>query len=334
MSFRRVLSVLDYHTEGEPMRVVVGGAPPIPGASLLAKSDHVDHALRDLLGFVLYEPRGHSAMCGAIVTEPLHPDAQAGVIFIEPSGPVHMCGHGAIAIATMLVETGRVAPREPETALTLETAAGLVRCRVAVEDGGVRGATIQNVPSFSILLDAKVDIPGRGTVPFDLAYGGHFYAIVPADAVGLTLETSEAARIVETGEVIRRSIETEVRLVHPERPEAKGLLYVQFFSAARRREAHGRNAVVVSPLGLDRSPCGTGTSARMASLHARGQLAVGQSFNHESILGTVFTGRLVGTTQVGDHPAVIPEVTGRAYLTGISTLVLTLDDPFPGGFLL
>lgn len=334
MTFKRMLSVLDYHTEGEPMRIVVAGAPPIPGASLLARSDHVDRALRDLLGFILYEPRGHSAMCGAILTEPLHHDAQAGVVFIEPSGSVHMCGHGAIAIATMLVETGRVAPREPETALALETAAGLVRCRVAVEGASVRGATFQNIPSFSVLLDAKVDVPGLGTVPFDLAYGGHFYAIVPAAALSLTLEPQEGPRIIEAGELIRRRIEAEIPLVHPERPGAKGLLYVQFFSAARRPGAHFRNAVVVSPLGLDRSPCGTGTSARMASLHARGQLALGEPFTHESILGTVFTGRLVGTTRVGDSPAVIPEVTGRAYLTGISTLVLTTDDPFPGGFLL
>ncbi len=332
MTFRRVLSVLDYHTEGEPMRVVVGGAPPIPGATLLAKSDHVGHSLSDLLGFILHEPRGHSAMCGAILIDPTHPEAQAGVIFIEPSGPVHMCGHGAIAIATMLVETGRIARREPETALTLETAAGLVRCRVAVEGGRVLGATIQNVASFSVLLDAKVDVPGLGTVPFDLGYGGHFYAMVPAASVGLTLERSEARYLVEAGEAIRQRIEAESPLVHPDRPQARGLLYVQFF--ARTPGAHFRNAVVVAPLGLDRSPCGTGTSARMASLHARGQLAIGESFRHESILGTLFTGRLVETTRVGDYPAVIPEISGRAHLTGISTLVLTPDDPFPGGFLL
>lgn len=234
----------------------------------------------------------------------------------------------------MLVETGRVPRREPETALTLETAAGLVPCRVAAEGTSVRGTTIQNVPSFSLLLDAKVEVPGVGTVPFDLAYGGHFYAIVAAAAVGLTLEPSEAGRIVEAGEAIRRRIEAEYSLNHPERQGVKGLLYVQFFAPARSAGAHSRNAVVVSPMGLDRSPCGTGTSARMATLHARGQLAVGQSFSHESILGTVFTGRVVGTTRVGDCPAVIPEVTGRAYLTAISTLVLTPEDPFPDGFLL
>lgn len=334
MRLKRTLSVLDYHTEGEPMRIVVGGAPPLRGETLLAKSDHVDRELRDLLGFILYEPRGHSAMCGAILTRPCHPEAETGVVFIEPSGSVHMCGHGAMAIATMLVETGRVAARDPETSLALDTAAGLVRCRIAVASERVTGVTIENVLSFSVLLDAKVEVPRLGTVSFDLAYGGHFYAIVPADAVGLALEAKEAPRIVEAGEAIRRKIEAVIPLVHPERPEAKALLYVQFFSAPQTPGAHLRNAVVVSPLGLDRSPCGTGTSARMANLHARGRLRVGDPFVHESILGSVFTGRLVGTGRVGKYPAVIPQVTGRAYLTGISTLVLSSDDPFPGGFLL
>lgn len=334
MRLLRTLSVLDYHTEGEPMRIVVGGAPPLRGVTLLDKSDHVNQALRDLLGFILYEPRGHSAMCGAILTEPHHADAHAGVVFIEPSGSVHMCGHGAMAIATMLVETGRVGAREPETRLTLDTAAGLLHCRVGVEGDRVKQVSIENVPSFSVLLDAKIEVPGLGSVPFDLAYGGHFYAIVPAGAVGLTLERHAAPGIVEAGELIRQRIELEVPLVHPERPGARGLLYVQFFAAPRAPGASFRNAVVVSPLGLDRSPCGTGTSARMASLHARGQLAVGQPFIHESILGSLFTGRILGTTRVGEYPAVVPEVTGRAYLQGIGTLLLTPDDPFPGGFLL
>jgi proline racemase len=333
-AFRRVLSVLDYHTEGEPMRIVVGGVPPLPGASALARSDHVDRHLRDLLGFLLHEPRGHAAMCGALLTEPSREDAQAGVVFIEPSGAVHMCGHGTIAIATMLVETGRVPAPGPETTLTLDTAAGPVACRVRVEGGRVREVTIRNVPSFSVLLDQKVEVPGLGAVPFDLAYGGHFYAQVPAAALGLSLEPGQGPRLVEMGEAIRQRIEAEVPLVHPERPAARGLLYVQFVGASARPGVHGRNAVVVSPLGLDRSPCGTGTSARMATLHARGRLRLDEPFLHESILGTLFTGRLVAETRVGERPAVVPEVTGRAYLTALGTLVLDPDDPFPGGFLL
>ena len=189
------------------------------------------------------------------------------------------------------------------------------------------------MPSFSLGLDRAVMVPGLGAVPFDLAYGGHFYALVPAAAVGLRLEPGRAARVIEVGERIRAAIEAETPLVHPERPAAPGLLYVQFFEAARRPGAQYRNAVVVAPAGLDRSPCGTGTSARMANLHARGRLAVGEPFGHESILGTLFSGRIVEVADVAGTPAVIPEITGRAFMIGRGALVLDPRDPCPAGFL-
>ena len=330
----RALSVLDYHTEGEPMRIVVDGAPPVPGATLMARSEYLAAHARDLLGFVLYEPRGHAAMCGAFLTEPVDPRAHQGVLFVEPLGPVHMCGHGAIAIATMLVETGRVPRRDPVTEVMLETPAGLVSCRVAMRDGRPEQATIRNVPAFSALLDATVEVPGLGRVPYDLAYGGHFYAIVDARALGLRLDAGQAARLIEVGEKIRAAIEASVPLVHPAMPEARGLLYVQFFEPPRRPDARFRNAVVVAPAGLDRSPCGTGTSARLANLHARGLLGVGDGFGHESIIGTLFTGRIAGLTDVAGRPAVIPEISGRAWMSAQATLVLDPRDPFPGGFLL
>jgi proline racemase len=262
------------------------------------------------------------------------PGADAGVLFIEPLGPVHMCGHGAMAVATMLVDTGRVRATPPETAVTLDTPAGPVACRVRHEAGRTTSATIRNVPAFSVRLDAAIEVPGLGRVPFDLAYGGHFYAMVPAAAVGLALEPTEAARIIVIGERIRARIEAEVPLVHPEMPDARGLLYIQFFEPARRADARLRNAVVVAPAGLDRSPCGTGTSARLANLHARGRLAVGESFGHESIIGTLFTGCIAGETQVGGIPAIVPEISGRAWAMARTTLVLDPRDPFPGGFLL
>lgn len=330
----RVVSVIDYHTEGEPMRIVLSGAGAVPGATLMDRSEYLLAHGRDLLGFLLHEPRGHSGMCGAILTDPVDPDADAGVLFVEPLGPVHMCGHGAIAVATMLVEEGKVAGSAPEARLTIETPAGLVRCRVAIEDGQATSATIQNVPAFSVALDAIVAVPGLGRVRFDLAYGGHFYAMVAAEAVGLRLHAKEAARIIELGEAIRPRIEADFPLVHPEMPAARGLLYVQFFGPPERADARFRNAVVVAPAGLDRSPCGTGTCARMANLHARGTLGVGEAFGHESIIGTLFTGRIAALAEVGGTPAIIPEVTGRAWLMGRSTLVLDARDPFPAGFLL
>ena len=330
----RTLTVVDYHTEGEPMRIVVGGVERIPGATLMERSEHLALHGRDLLGFTLYEPRGHAAMCGAILTDPVTPGADSGVLFIEPLGPVHMCGHGAIALGAMLVETGRVAAPGGTATVTLETPAGLVTCRVHARAGQPTAVTIRNVPAFSAGLDLHVDVPSLGRVAFDLAYGGHFYALVEAGPLGLSLEPKEAPRLVEVGERIRAAIEAGVPLVHPTMPEARGLLYVQFYEPARRADAQLRNAVVVAPAGLDRSPCGTGTSARLANLHARGRLGVGETFGHESIIGTLFTGRIAAVTEVGGTPAVVPEITGRAWMIGRATLSLDPTDPFPGGFLL
>lgn len=330
----RTLSVIDYHTEGEPMRIVVDGVGRVPGATLMARSEHLAAHGRDLLGFTLYEPRGHAAMCGAILTEPVAPEADAGVLFIEPLGPVHMCGHGAIALGAMLVETGRVAAPGGAATVTLETPAGLVTCRVRAQAGQPTSVTIRNVPAFSVALDRTVEVAGCGPVRFDLAYGGHFYALVEAASLGLTLDPKEASRLVEIGERVRLAIEACVPLVHPTMPGARGLLYVQFYEPARRPDARYRNAVVVAPAGLDRSPCGTGTSARLANLHARGRLGVGEAFGHESIIGTLFTGRIAELTRVADTAAVVPEITGRAWMTGRATLTLDPTDPFPGGFLL
>ncbi len=334
MRFLRVLSTLDYHTEGEPMRIVTGGIPMIPGATMLERSARFAASHDALRRLILHEPRGHAAMCAALLVPPCDPEADTGVLFLEPLGVVHMCGHGAIAIATMLVETGAVAMRAPETRVVLDTAAGRVTARVHVESDRVVSATIRNVPAYSALLDAKVTVPGLGPVAFDLAYGGHFYALVEAAPLGLRLVPGQAARIVETGERVRSAIEAEVPLVHPEGAQSEGLLYVQFYGPPEHPRAHLRNAVVVAPAGLDRSPCGTGTSARLANLWARGGIARDREFVHESIIGTLFEARVVGTTRVGGFEAVIPEITGHAYLAGLNQLVLRPDDPFPAGFVL
>lgn len=334
MRFLRVLSVVDYHTEGEPMRIVTGGVPKLTERTMLDRSAQLAAQYDALRRLILFEPRGHAAMCGALLVPPVDPVADTGVIFVEPLGVVHMCGHGAIAIATMLTETGAVAMREPETAVVLDTAAGRVTARVHVDGGRVIGATIRNVPSYSACLDAKVHVAGLGGVAFDLAYGGHFYALIEAARLGLEVVPGQAGRLVETAERIRQAIEAEFALIHPEGDQSKGLLYIQFYGPPRDPRAHLRNAVVVAPAGLDRSPCGTGTSARLANLWARGQLALHQEFVHESIIGTRFEARVVDTTRVGNYEAVVPEIRGRAYLTGLSQLVLRPDDPFPEGFLL
>jgi proline racemase len=334
MTAAREVSVVDYHTEGEPMRIVTAGAGAIPGRTLVEKAEHLATAGRDLWGFLLREPRGHAAMCGAILTDPVTPGAHAGVLFVEPLGPVDMCGHGAMAVAAMLVETGAVPAAGASAAIDLDTPAGLVRCQVAVEHGRARSVTIRNVPSFSLALDLSVAVRGLGAVPVDLAYGGHFYALVPAAAVGLAIEPGAATRLVEAGERIRERVQAEIPLAHPGMPEARRSLYVQFYGPPGRPEARYRNAVVVAPAGLDRSPCGTGTSARMANLHARGWLRVGERFVHESIIGTVFSARIAEVTRVAGVAAVVPEITGRAWMMGRGTLVLDPRDPFPAGFVL
>jgi proline racemase len=328
----RRVHVLDYHTEGEPMRIVESGPRTLGGDTMLARSHDFAHRCDDLRRFVLDEPRGHAAMCAAFLTAPADPRADRGVVFVEPLGVVHMCGHGAIAIATMLVETGAVAMQAPETTVTLDTAAGLVAARVHVAGGCVTGVTIRNVPSYAALLDAKIAVPGVGIVEYDLAYGGHFYAIVDAARLGLGLVPSAAAELIAAGERIRTAIEAAVPLVHPQGEQSRGLLYVQFSGPPSAGDAHAKNAVVVAPGALDRSPCGTGTSARLASLWARGSIAVGEPFVHESIIGTRFVGRVAAVTTVGVQEAVVPEITGRAWLAGIGQLVLRPDDPFPAGF--
>ena len=326
------VTAIDYHTEGEPMRIVRDGAPSLDGATMLQRSHAFAARHDELRRLVLDEPRGHAAMCAAFLTRPCDRRADAGVIFVEPLGVVHMCGHGAIAIATMLVESGAIAPSSPETTVTLDTAAGLVAARVRVEHGRVGAVTIRNVPSYSVALDAKADVDGLGRVAFDLAYGGHFYALVEAAAIDLPLTPGNAARIIEAGERIRTALEPALPLTHPEGDQSKGLLYVQFYGPPRHPRANLMNAVVVAPAALDRSPCGTGTSARLANLWARRQLELGQSFVHESIIGTVFEGRIVGITSVGSHEAVVPEITGRAWRTGEHRFVVTDGDPFPAGF--
>ncbi len=336
----RVLSCLDYHTAGEPFRIVTGGVGPIPGRTMMEKTLHARDHLSALRTQILLEPRGHSAMCGAIVTEPTVAGADVGVLFIEPLGPVYMCGHGTIALATWLVETGRVAASEWEAEVVLDTAAGLVRARARLgRPGGPEARRVvevafENVPAFSARRGLIVEAEGLPPVTVDLAYGGHFYAIVEAAQLGLPLTPDSAPRLIEAGERIRLAMEATVPLEHPERPGHPELLYVQWTGPARSPAAHRRNVVIVAPRALDRSPCGTGTSARMADLHAKGELGLGEPFVHESVVDTLFRGRLLRTTRLGAIEAVVPEVAGRAHLVALTTLVVDPDDPLRDGFLI
>jgi proline racemase len=244
-----------------------------------------------------------------------------------------MCGHGTIGVATVLVETGMVAVSEPETVVRLDTPAGLVEARVTVRDGRAQAVTLRNVPAFLHARDREVAVPGLGAVGFDLAFGGNFYAILAAASIGLEVDPARAGELIDAGLAIMAAINADGAPVHPEDPGIAGCHHV-ILHADGRDGADGRAATAIHPGWLDRSPCGTGTSARMAQLHARGELALGDPFVHESVIGTRFTGRLVGEADVGGRPAVVPEITGRAWVTGMGQYLLDPDDPFPAGFAL
>ena len=333
MRATRCLTAIDSHTEGMPTRVVTGGVGAIPGTTMLERRRHFQAEMDDLRLLLMREPRGHGAMSGSILQPPTRPDADWGVLFIEVSGCLPMCGHGTIGTATVLVEEGLVPVTEPETVLRLEVPAGLVEARVRVQDGRARSVTIRNVPAFLLAADRTVDVPGLGEVPYDLSWGGNFFAIVDAAAVGLAVVPEAAGHLVEAGLAIMAAVDAAERPVHPEDPRVRGCHHV-IFTAPGTDGAHARNATAIHPGWVDRSPCGTGTSARMAQLHARGALALGEPFVHESVIGSRFTGRLVATTTVAGRPAVVPEVTGRAWITGRGEYLLDAADPFPVGFAL
>ncbi|HEY6739870.1 MAG TPA: proline racemase family protein [Actinopolymorphaceae bacterium] len=333
MRTTRVFHAVDSHTEGMPTRVVTGGVGVLPGSTMaerrqwfVANSDHI----RTLL---MNEPRGHAAMSGAILQPPTRLDADWGVLFIEVSGCLPMCGHGTIGVATVLVETGMVEVTEPVTTIRLDTPAGLVVAEVAVSEGSARHVTITNVPAFSCALDETIEVPGLGVVTYDLAYGGNFYAICELERLGLPFDRAEKQRILDAGLAIMAAIDEQKRPVHPERPEIGGCHHVQFVAPGSNAR-HSRHAMAIRPGWFDRSPCGTGTSARMAQLHARGELGVGEEFVNESFIGTRFVGRIVRETTIGDAVAVVPTITGRAWITGTAQYMLDPTDPFPEGFTL
>jgi len=331
MRSERMYTAVDSHTEGMPTRVITGGIGVIPGATMNERRlhfiEHMDH-IRQLL---VNEPRGHAAMSGAILQPPTRPDADFGVLYIEVSGCLPMCGHGTIGVATVLVETGMVEVVQPTTTIRLDTPAGLVIARVAVSDGRADSVTIENVASFSVRLDDEIDVPGIGRVPYSLAFGGNFYAMVDLDDVGLPFDRSRQQEILAAGLAIMDAINEQNPPSHPEIDGVDHCHHVEFI-APGSDALHSRHAMAIHPGWFDRSPCGTGTSARMAELWARGELPLGQDFRNDSFIGSTFTGRLIRETEVAGIPAVIPTITGRAWVTGLGQYMLDPSDPFPQGF--
>lgn len=344
MNISRLVSAVDAHACGEHGRVIVGGVLDVPGSTMFEKMVHLRDHGDQLRRWMLREPRGYPAANCNLILPPTHPDADAGFVIMEQVEYPPMSGSNTICVTTVLIETGMVEAREPLTELTLETPAGLVRVSASVEGGKVRRVTFRNVPAFAVHLDALVEVPELGQVRVDVAWGGMFYVIAEAAPLGLELAPAEGREIARVGEMIKAAAREQLPVVHPDNGEIEGPTIAELWAPPRRAGASRLNAVVVStgtldwgrPAtwtgALDRSPCGTGTCAAMAALHAKGELALGQEFVHEGILGTVFEGRLVETTKVGPYPAVVPMLSGQAWITGTANYVLDPTDPFPEGF--
>lgn len=334
MRINRVFTAIETHTGGQPTRTITGGIPFIPGDTVVAKMKYLKEKMDWIRTSLMFEPRGHSIMSGVILTEPTRPEADLGAIFIETTGYLPMCGHDTIGACTALVETGMVAVTEPETVIVLDTPAGLTRVRVAVKDGRAESVTFKNIPSFVMALDATVEVPGIGPVVLDVAYGGNVYTILPAEVAGIAIGPDAAGRIIEWGRIIRKAVNEQVEIRHPQFDFIDECTHVEFYGPPTAPGAHVKNAAFFAETGIDRSPCGTGTSAKLAVLHAKGELAVGEEFVHESLIGSIFKARILEETTVGPHPAVVPEVTGSARLMGIHQLFIDPDDPLKDGFLL
>lgn len=336
MRWTRTLTVVGVHAEGEYGKVVTGGVVDVPGKTMFDKMRHLRDHEDGLRRFLLYEPRGAAVHSANLILPSTHPKAALGYVIMESEEYPPMSGSNTICTVTVVLETGIVPMREPVTALTLEAPGGLIEVSCECRDGKVRQVKFQNVPSFVHALDAPLEVEGLGTVKADVAYGGMNYALVSADALGLTLSPDEARDICTLGEKIKAAARAQLKVVHPENPEIRDVTIVEFVGPARRerRRLTARNTVVVSPGRLDRSPCGTGTSARLAVMYARKQIGKGEVFDHESIIGTHFLGAVVGTARVGSRPAVITTIAGRAWITDIGQYGYDPDDPFPEGYTL
>ncbi|MEY3278767.1 MAG: hypothetical protein RLZZ426_1253 [Actinomycetota bacterium] len=322
---------IDSHTEGMPTRVVVDGVGEIPGDTMFERRRYFMENMDDIRKLLMNEPRGHSAMSGAILQKSTRPDCQWGVVYIEVSGCLPMCGHGTIGLATVLVEEKLVDVVEPITKINLDTPAGLVAVDVHVENGRARKVTLTNVPAFTLGLDRVVNVPGVGDVTYDMAFGGNFYAIVPIERLGIEFDRENKDEMLAVALRMMDAINEKDMPVHPENPGINTCHHI-YLEAPGSTAAHSRHAMAIYPGWFDRSPCGTGTSARMAQLHTRGLLPLHQEFVNESFIGTNFVGELLEETTVGGLPAVIPTVTGRAWITGHAEYTYDPTDPFPTGF--
>jgi proline racemase len=332
-----VITTIDAHAAGEPLRIVTGGLPELHGETILERRRYMQQHYDSLRRALMWEPRGHRDMYGAILTPPVTPEADLGVLFMHNEGYSTMCGHGVIALVTTLVETGALPAKGRHTPVTLDTPAGLVRATAHLDESGhVEYVSFLNVPSFLYARDVEIDVPAYGRLSVDVAFGGAFYAFLPAEQVGLSIVPEQAYQLATAGDSITRAVNAVLGINHP-LEEDLGFLYGTIFTGPPQNPAHySRNVCIFANAEIDRSPTGTGVSARLALHHAKGEIADGQHIVIESILGadSSFGGRVVGSAQVGPYPAIVPEVSGRAWITGRHEWIIDPRDELGRGFLL
>ncbi|MCF6460794.1 proline racemase family protein [Clostridium sp. Cult3] len=326
------LHYIDTHTMGEPTRIIVDGVPPILGDTMMERKKYLEENLDHIRTMAMHEPRGHRDMFGAIIMEPFHEKAQMGVIFMDSGGYLNMCGHGSIGVVTMLIERGFIKAEEPITYVKLDTPAGLIKAKAKVKKRKVQEVSIVNVPSFLYKRDIEIEVPSLGKIPLDIAFGGSFFGLVAAENIGADLSIDNTEVLIKHGLAIREVVNKKISLVHPTNPFINKVDLVEIYDSPTSDDADLKNVVVFGAGQIDRSPCGTGTSAKLATLYAKGQLRIGETFVYESITGTKFYGRILGETKVGDYDAIIPEITGKAFITNYGYLIAEEEDMFKYGF--
>jgi 4-hydroxyproline epimerase len=324
-------SCIDGHTCGNPVRLVIGGGPLLNGATMSEKRQDFIARFDWIRRSLMFEPRGHDAMSGAILYPPLREDCDISILYIEVTGCLPMCGHGTIGSVTFALEHGLVTPRE-EGVVALDAPAGRVTASFVRDGAHIDSVRLHNVPSYLALAEIPVAIEGLGELVVDIAYGGNFYAIIEKQRNFPGLEEVSVDWLLHWSTVVRRRVNEVVGIVHPDDPTICGVSHMQWTGVPRDLKAHGRNAVFYGERAIDRSPCGTGTSARMAQLAARGRLKVGDAFVHESVIGTLFEGRVEAAARVGGHDAIVPSVAGWARIHGLNTIFVDSRDPLRAGF--
>ncbi|MBO9406036.1 proline racemase family protein [Shimia sp. R9_1] len=344
MRINRLITAVEAHAEGEPGRVITGGVPHFPGNTVFERMSYMQAHHDDIRLKMLREPRGNPGLCCNVIVPPCHPDADMGFIIMEQQEYPPMSGSNTICVVTVLLETGILPMVEPVTELTLEAPAGLIKVTATCKDGKVTSVSFENVPAFAVHLDAKVEVSGLGTVTVDVAWGGMFFVLAEAAKLGVDLSGDNGGEILRVSEAIRHATAEQLPVEHPENSAITGPTITNLWGPPIDPTTHGRGAITIStgPFDparpeaasgiLDRSPCGTGTCAKMAVMHARGQLAVGQDYVNAGPLGTTFTGRFLRETTVGPYKAIVPSLSGQGWIYGTANYTLDPSDPFPNGF--